>query len=94
VSPLDDVLMRIARKIRDLDAIQVRHGLPALALQDPRDIAVQMSHQAQVAANFLTAGYPAVEVTEAVGAQAAALLMALARVAELDVSAGAAQETG
>jgi hypothetical protein len=87
-TPLDDALVRIARKLRDLDDIQVRHGLPALALQDPRDVAAQMALQAQTAADFAERGWSCESVAEAVGAQAAALLMSLARAEELDVTAG------
>jgi hypothetical protein len=88
VSPVDDALVRIARKLRDLDDLQVRNDLPALALQDPRDIAALMAHQAQVVADFAARGWSCESVTEACAAQCVALLMALARVQELDVAAG------
>jgi hypothetical protein len=88
ISPLDDALVRVASKLTTLNDIQVRNGLPALALQDPRDIAALMAHQAQVVADFAARGWSCESVTEACAAQCVALLMALARVQELDVAAG------
>jgi hypothetical protein len=88
ISPLDDALVRVASKLTTLNDMQVRNGLPALALQDPRDIAALMAHQAQVVADFAARGWSCESVTEACAAQCVALLMALARVQELDVAAG------
>jgi hypothetical protein len=88
ISPLDDALVRVASKLTTLNDMQVRNGLPALALQDPRDIAALMAHQAQVVADFAARGWSCESVAEACAAQCVALLLALARVQELDVAAG------
>jgi phage N-6-adenine-methyltransferase len=51
-------------------------------------VAAQMALQAQTAADFAERGWSCESVAEAVGAQAAALLMSLARVGELDQQVG------